>query len=321
MRSKKIWNGSWHGRDATEWEGTIGDLRPKIPTFTSSEFKIGPGVNKYLALIARDPLGESDLGDEVNPMNSVRIPVAAVSKDYKLVQHCKVLDSSLKRLEFFSYNREQSNISEDFRFNTTPLKNPASLNAKMKISEYGARMRIEFLVSNYEFYSGDGNPYILKIICLNSVDRSIALRISLSLEREPGDEIFIAGFHRTHDQGLEDKAIEKFFNVQFTQFSTGVWIRRTVPDKQVEDLLEKRFKDLDIQKIRGLYKELTEALGEVESRLLLKAGEVNYFFFREALSALVHEQETLHAREQRMGKVLDFLDELFKESGQENNNK
>lgn len=319
----EIWSGVWHGRYSTEWTGKIGELRKLIPTFTISDFHIGKGVNKYLNLIAREPFGEADLGNEVDSMNSFRIPIAAVSNDYqrslyrgrrqgyKLVQHHEMLDSVLGKLKVFSHNREQDNIFEDPRFRAVPLTDPASLDAKLKISEYGARVRIEFLVPNYEFYHDDGRPSILKVICFNSVDRSIALRISLSLEREFSDGIFIAGFHRTHDQELEDWAIEEFLNNEFRRFSNGEWIKQTIPEEQVENLLGKHFTDLDIQKIRDLYTKLIVALDEAESHLLLRAGEVNYLLFRQALSALVHEQETLHLQDQQMGKILDMLAEAL----------
>ena len=78
---KKIWSGVWQGRSSTEWAGYIGELRKLIPTFTISKFRIGERVNKYLNLIAREPLGTSDLGNEPDPMNSFRIPIAAVSND------------------------------------------------------------------------------------------------------------------------------------------------------------------------------------------------------------------------------------------------
>ncbi len=321
----EIWSGVWQGRYSTEYTGYISELRKLMPTFTISDFHIGKGVNKYLNLIAREPLDEADLGNEVDTMNSFRIPIAAVSNDYqrslyrgrrqgyKLVQHHEMLDSVLGKLKVFSHRREQDNIFEDSRFRAIPLTDPASLDAKLKISEYGARVRIEFLVPNYEFYHDDGKPSILKVICLNSVDRSIALRISLSLEREFSDGIFIAGFHRTHDQELEDWAVEKFFNDEFHRFSNGEWIKQTIPEERVEDLLGKYFTDLDIQKIRDLYAKLIAALDEAESRLLLMASEVNYLLFRQALSALVHEQETLHLQDQKMGKILDMLAETLKE--------
>ena len=42
----------WHGRPYTEYTGSIGDLRQKIPTFMISDFRIGQqGVNEFLSVI------------------------------------------------------------------------------------------------------------------------------------------------------------------------------------------------------------------------------------------------------------------------------
>lgn len=101
--------------------------------------------------------------------------------------------------------------------------------------------------------------------------------------------------------------------MNFADFSNGEWIKQTIPEEQVEDLLGKHFTDLDIQKIRDLYAKLIEALDEAESHLLLRARKVNYLLFRQALSTLVHEQETLHLQDQQMGKILDLLAEALKE--------
>ena len=324
---KKTWHGTWHGRHSTRWTGSIGELRHLIPVFTISDFRIGEGVNKYLNLIAREPLGEADLGNEVNPMNSVRIPVAAVRKTYKgsrlqnwkredvfkgykLVQHHEVLESVLGTLKVFSHKSkgEQDNIFSHSRFRILPLTNPESLEATLQISEYGARMRFDFCVPNYEFYLDNENPFVLKMICLNSVDRSIALRIGLSLVRG-SEEIFMAGFVRYHDQELEDGAIEAFLYEQFSRFANGEWIRKTVSEEEIEILIIDYLNNVDLQKITALYAELLEALGEIESHVRQEAGKMNFFLVRYVLSKLVQEQNTLHSQEREMAKVLDMLKE------------
>ena len=320
---QKIWHGNWEGRESTRWTGVIDELRQLIPTFAIWNFNIGEGVNKYLDLIVRKPLGETGLGDEVNPMKSVYIPIAAVSNDYqrnlyrgrrqgyKLVQHHEMLDSILKTLKVFS---KQDNSFENSRFRVLPVTNPESLEATLKISEYGARMQIGFLAPNYEFYPDDGEPYVLKIICLNSVDRKFALRIGLSLYRDEfSDEIFIAGFHRTHTQELEDGAIEAFLNREFDQFANGSWISRTVPETTIDALIITYFKNVDFREVKRLYAKLLEALGGVESHVRKEAGEMNYFLFCQVISTLVHEQETLRLQEQKMAQLLDMLEKISEE--------
>ena len=324
---KKTWHGTWHGRHSTRWIASIDELRQLIPTFTILDFRIGEGVNKYLNLIAREPLGEPDLGNEVNPMNSARIPVAAVRKiykgsrlqnwkhedvlkGYKLVQHHEVLESVLATLKAFSDKNEsqQDSIFANSRFRILPLTDPEVLEATLQISDYGARMRFEFCAPNYQFYIDNENPFVLKVICLNSVDKSIALRIGLSVVRD-SEEIFMAGFVRYHDQELEDGAIEAFLDEQFNRFTSGEWISRTIPEEEIETLITNHFRNVDFQKVKWLYTELLKALGEVESHVRQEAGKMNFLLVRQVLSKLASEQKTLHSQEREMAKVLDMLKE------------
>ena len=339
---KKTWHGTWHGRHSARWIASIGELRQLIPTFTILDFRIGEGVNKYLNLIAREPLGEPDLGNEVNPMNSARIPVAAVRKiykgsrlqnwkredvlkGYKLVQHHEVLESVLATLKAFSNKSEsrqdsifftdksesqQNSIFANSRFRILPLMDPEALEATLQISDYGARMRFEFCAPNYQFYIDNENPFVLKVICLNSVDKSIALRIGLSLIRD-SEEIFMAGFVRYHDQELEDGAIKAFLDEQFNRFASGEWIRRTVPEEEIEGLIINYFRNVGFQKVKLLYTELLKALGEVESHVRQEAGKMNFLLVRQVLSKLASEQKTLHSQEREMAKLLDMLKEIL----------
>ena len=330
---KDIWKGNWEGRYSTRWIGSISELRQLIPTFKSMGFKIdNRGINKYLDLIVREPLGEAGLGNEVNPMEGVRIPIAAVSngyqrglyrgrrQGYKLVQHHELLDSIFETSKEFSdeSKREQDSDFEHSRFRILPLMNLEVLEATLHISEYGARMRIEFLLPNYKFFFDNREPYVLKIICLNSVDRKFALRIGLSLYRDFSNEIFIAGFHRNHDQELEDRAIEVFLNYQFNRFVSGEWITESIPEEDIRKRIDPWIKrqGLDFQKVKHLYAKLLIELGKVEAYVRQQAGKMNYFVFRSVLSTLVHEQETLHLQQQRMAQVLDILEKISEEDQQ-----
>jgi len=192
--------------------------------------------------------------DEIDPQSDKCIPVAAVRtkytdssfqnwkhedvvKGYKLVEHQKVLGSILGPLKKFSSNcggdfLKDSKIhvtpltdpeSEDSKIHVTPLTDPESLDSTLKISKYGARMRIECLVPNYKFYLDNDRTYVLKVSCLNSVDTSIALRINLSWYSSRV-EIPIAGFRVIHDQGLKDGAIEEFLNFWIERLLNGEWL-------------------------------------------------------------------------------------------------
>ncbi|MXV85231.1 hypothetical protein F4X88_17845 [Candidatus Poribacteria bacterium] len=182
----RIWNGNWQARQSEARSGSIDELRQLIPNF--SIWKEDKGYlrsNKYLDLIVQDPSdsGEVSHGNLVDSVKKAPILIAAVSngfgrqsyrghqQGYKLVQHHEMLDSILGTLR-----NKHACVSENPEFRILqPLKNPESLEAKLRISEYGARMWIEFPVPNYEFYPDDGGPYVLKITCLNSmVTRSLA---------------------------------------------------------------------------------------------------------------------------------------------------
>ncbi len=305
------------------------------------------------------------------------IPLAAVSNGYgrykwygspspgyKLVQHCDMLSGILRGLESFDNGGQEHVSFHDSRFESKVLRDAAALDAKMQISQYGARVWIEILVPNYKFYLNEQvrkilfgmtrpvsnaqldfddllsdmdeiphtqneEPYTLKVICLNSVDGSTALRLGLSLYRDRGDfhdeismtgsqrlkeafrrrdfdEIFIAGLHRNHDSQLADDAIQIFFENQFRLFSNGDWLKQTVLVKVVRQL----FPDLDIQRIQQIIAESIRKLDGAESYLHPKSGEMNYFLFRAALVALQREKQSLGSYEEEIERVFGMLGDL-----------
>lgn len=183
---------TWHGREVEIYKGSIDDLRQDIPDFGRYPFSIEEGVeNEYLDLIARKPhLQDRD-----------HIPVAAVSKEYGFVEHHEVLESVLSALKKF-------------------VDNPQSLKAELKLSKYGARMWMNFLLPNCKFNPGDGYPIVLQVNCLNSVDKSIAVRIHLSWYREESDtEMIGRGRKWYHTESFRTEKIEEFLGYQFYRFS------------------------------------------------------------------------------------------------------
>ena len=295
---KLIEKGNWEGRASTTWKGSIKDLRKKIPTFTSLEFKIGDAVNVYKSLIVREPLGEVDLGGEVHlindrripdPMNAQRMPIEAVSNDYqrglyrgrrqgyKLVQHHQVLDDVLKTLE---------------KFNSVPHKvKIASLDATLKISIYGARIEIQFSVPHFK-----RNHYTLKITCSNSVDRSLALTIYLSLLKHEKDIPF-AGFHHMHTQELKDSAVSDFFSHELHRFLYTTWDTDPIPT------------DPDFETI--IIDTLTKHEG-AEVQRMLKKGPRSLLRFREILALLEVEGNKLGLKDKQRVRFAKLLDKLHK---------
>ena len=181
---------TWHGREVREHYGRISNLREHIPHFERWSFSIADGENEYLDLIARAPHGDEK-----------HIPVAAVSKQYNFVEHHEVLDNVLAALR---------NHVDDSQ----------SLDAELRISKYGARMWIAFLLPNWKFDPGDGYPVVLQTNCLNSMDKSIAVRIHLSWHREKSDtEMQGRILKRNHDAAFKIEEIEEFLAYQFHRFS------------------------------------------------------------------------------------------------------
>ena len=183
---------TWHGREVKTYKGSINDLRREIPEFGRYPFSIEEGVeNEYLDLIARKP----------HLQDREHIPVAAVSRDYVFVEHHEGLDSVLAALGNF-------------------VGDPPSLEAELLLSKYGARMWINFLLPNYRFNPGDGYPIVLQVNCLNSVDKSIAIRLQISWYREESDtEMMGRGIKWYHTGSFRIEEIKNFLAYQFLRFS------------------------------------------------------------------------------------------------------
>ena len=184
------------GRDWKEWEGSISELRQLIPTFTIQDFRIGSGINKYKCVIVREPYGEVNIGTEMDSVQNLRIPIEVVRKQYEgtkwehftpkvstlgygLIQHYDLLDRVLKTLQTFSEVRDEN--TDSMTFNTgiahiTKLTDTESIKASLEISTYGERVKISFLIPNYK-YDVDGKCYVLNVVCRNSMDKRIAVRL------------------------------------------------------------------------------------------------------------------------------------------------
>ena len=203
----------WNSRSILEGSGQIGNLKQEIPEFTEAPFSIGDrGENKYLRLIVREPLKEgkgflfpSDSQDEL------QIPVATVSKQYKLVQHRQIVTSleiALTRVGI----------------------NPERLEVRLTLTEYGECMQISFFLPNdspYSFNLGH-EDHVLQINALNSVDKSTKLEINLTwygLNSRTGmparQNARLKKIHVKSPKSLES-AIKGFLEVQLAQASEDI---------------------------------------------------------------------------------------------------
>jgi len=189
---------TWFGQRVIQKTGSLNALRRLIPYFMRANFALGAGNNSYLDQIIRQPLNHDE-----NP-----IPVATVSKHYVLVQHHDVLDAMEQALR--AINLE-----------------PNSLRTELRISEYGERMEFCFDVPNFTFNPGDGQNIILRIHCLNSVDKSTALELRLTWYRLIcSNGMFTTDakskLRRIHLGSLDIREIADFLNDQIKSIESSV---------------------------------------------------------------------------------------------------
>ena len=293
-QSKHIEN--WHGREATQSTGLIKDLRKKIPHFTCEPFRIKQGVNEYKSLIIRHPLSEvgadlgyagADLGyDEAK--TSEHIPIEAVdTKGYKLVEHHDILEMVLATLDKYALD---SGI--------TDIESPKaeSLEATLLLSIYGARMFIEFCAHHYK-----RDPYTLKVSCRNSVDKSMALTINLSLHHgEDNTDIPFDSFHHNHTKDLSNDAIKGFLSIALEKFLDGSWDTDNASRNDIDELISKH---LTPEEQKQVQKELNDE----------KQESVNLLQFREILASLTYEGiEQFHEIPRVLGKFAELINEIKK---------
>jgi hypothetical protein len=186
---------SWFGQTYKHYRGHINEIRKMIPYFERKGFVINESENKYLDLILRIPL------------NSIEktIPINTVSKQYNLIQHHELID-------FLQEGINNCGLSVAWDASDIIL------------SEYGERMHLSIVIPNFDFNPGDNYPVILKINCLNSVDKSTSLEIKLSWFRlicSNGMSFGtgIQSFKKAHLTTLSSKKIEEFLNIQMNRRS------------------------------------------------------------------------------------------------------
>ena len=280
---RRDWQGIWHGRAATQWTGMFKQLSQKIPYFEVRAFAIDHVSNKYKTLIVRKPL-ETDTKDygELNIMPDDYIPIEAVSSHgYKLVQHHFLIDVFSDAFTHFQqYDREALQ----------------TLDATLKLSIYGARMQIEFSVPHYK-----RDPYILKLVCQNSVDRSMALTINLLLQHQqhPQKDIPFDGFHHPHTKELPDDAVKHFLENALRRFRQANWHTDDLDRDTAETLIDKN---------------LTAEQAEAAWTLIdenIKQDRINMLRFREILAMLVDEGTHIF-REQKLIRFAKLTNELNK---------
>ena len=144
---------TWKGREVYEITGKFDQVREQLPEFDKMDFTSEAGelpseTNKYYDAI-------------VNRNNNM--PIATVSKNYGLIQHGDTLDIARDTLGFLGYRTADSEWT-------------------VKLTEFDERMwaTVQLPMS---FDPGDGHVMQVQMHIRNSVDRSIALSMSLGWYR------------------------------------------------------------------------------------------------------------------------------------------
>jgi hypothetical protein len=121
-----------------------------LPRFEREPF----GANAYLDVIMRRPFLDDDRF----------IPVGSVSRSYVLVQHRTIVEALTKAIGKAGFS-------------------PEALPCDLMLSAYGERMHLDVRIPSFDFNPGDGHDMTLGVTCINSVDKSCALEITMQWKR------------------------------------------------------------------------------------------------------------------------------------------
>jgi hypothetical protein len=285
----------WEGAPVLEFNGTVAELFPQIPVFSRHPFRSGGEENRYKDEIRREPL----------KITEEPLPIATVSKTYSLIQHREVLASVFRALKMIHID-----ISV---FASTLL-----------LSEYGERMHWSRPIPNVEFDPGDGNPIVLRINCLNSVDTSTVLEIVFSWFRLVCSNGMMFGLgdsrlRRRHIQSLDPEDIAAYLKHELAQVATeeGLyksWCRTEVKPAALMDWVDGTLaKEWGLHAGARVWTIINKGLdGEVEQIRNLKAHELpvtdtspvpgsyaparNLFHISQALSWVAGTRRTISER-------------------------
>jgi hypothetical protein len=282
----------WEGAPVLEFIGTVAELFPQIPVFSRHPFRSGGEENRYKDEIRREPL---KITEEPLP----------VSKTYSLIQHREVLASVFRALKMIHID-----IS--------------ALTSKLLLSEYGERMHWSCPIPNVEFDPGDGNPIVLRINCLNSVDTSTVLEIVFSWFRLVCSNGMMFGLgdsrlRRRHIQSLDPEDIAEYLKHELAQVAKEEGLYRSWCRTEVRPAALMDWVDAVVAKEWGLHAGarvwtiINKGLdGEVEQIRNLKAHELpvtdtnpvpgscaparNLFHISQALSWIAGSRRTISER-------------------------
>jgi hypothetical protein len=213
LNHQRTADATWEGASVTSMTGKLSDIYQAVPLFSRHPFRSGGEENRYKDEIRREPLR----------VDEEPIPVATVSKTYSLIQHRDVLSSVYRSLQLLN------------------LKN-ADVESTLLLSEYGERMLWSCQLPNFDFDPGDGHPIVLRMNCLNSVDMSTSLEVTLEWFRLVCSNGLMFGvgdsrMRKRHICSLDPEDVAEYVREQLKQAKQeqGLyqqWLKQTVTLQQ-----------------------------------------------------------------------------------------
>jgi hypothetical protein len=192
-QQRRLDESTWEGASVISMIGTLDEIYRSLPVFSRHPFRSGGEENRYKDEIRREPLKIDDS----------TIPVATVTKTYSLIQHRDVLASIYHALKLLHLE-------------------VAALESSLVMSEYGERMQWSCQLPNFDFDPGDGCPLVLQMNCLNSVDMSTSLEVTLSWFRLVCSNGLMFGMgdsrlRKRHIQSLDPEDVAAYIRNQIAQ--------------------------------------------------------------------------------------------------------
>lgn len=196
---------TWNGQSVCEASESMGALVEQLPRFDSGAF----GLNRFMRVVYRMPWGE----------DAREIPVAAVSKKYKIVQHDELVGSLSGGLQEAGYD-------------------PFKVKAHAVMSEYGERLHVRFSIPEVVFDPGDGHPVQLTVEAVNSMDRSHALEVWTAWLRTVCHNSLLVGGWRLrkihHSDWFSQEDVGKFLTKAIHSAPDSATLLRKLLDHAVE---------------------------------------------------------------------------------------
>lgn len=189
-QQRRLNDSTWEGASVLSMTGTLDEIYRSLPVFSRHPFRSGGEENRYKDEIRREPL----------KIDESPIPVATVGKGYSLIQHRDVLASIYRAMRLLHLE-------------------VAALESSLVMSEYGERMQWSCELPNFDFDPGDGCPLVLQMNCLNSVDMSTSLEVTLSWFRLVCSNGLMFGMgdsrlRRRHIQSLDPEDVAAYIRDQ-----------------------------------------------------------------------------------------------------------